>query len=110
MKRKRMSDYFLINCEPGESGFNCSRATKTALKEVLPQIIMHELTEQQRKCIELRFSDLLSQQEIAQRLNLSQPTVSRHLRRAMQTVSNRLGYCRSALSRANAEWLKYIAE
>lgn len=107
MRKRNMADYFFVNCSPDDGDFNCSRATITALKAVLPQVIEHELTGQQRKCLEMSFCELMSQQEIAEKLGLSQPTVSRHLKKAIRTVSNRLHYCKSALSRANAAWLKY---
>lgn len=107
MKKRNVADYFFVNCSPDDSSFNSNKATITALKAVLPQVIEHELTQQQRKCLELRFCELMSQTEIAEKLGLSQPTVSRHLKKAMRTVSNRLHYCKSALSRANAAWIKY---
>ena len=46
--------------------------------------------------------------EIARELHVSQPTVSRHLKTALGTLSNRLYYCKSALSRANDSWIKYL--
>lgn len=107
MKKRNAADYFFVNCSPDNRDLNSNKATITALKAVLPQVIEHELTQQQRKCLELRFCELLSQSEIAEKLGLSQPTVSRHLKKAIRTVSNRLQYCKSALSRANAAWLKY---
>lgn len=51
---------------------------------------------------------MMSQQEIARELHVSQPTVSRHLKTALGTLSNRLYYCKSALSRANDSWIKYL--
>lgn len=109
MNKRKLNDYFLLICRE-EEDFNSARVSKSALKAVLPQIMAGELTAQQRKCLELRFCDALSQREIAQQLGLSQPTVRRHLKCAVKTVANRLGYCRSALSRANAAWQNYLAD
>ncbi len=108
MNKRQFLDCFIADCETDEKGFNCNKATISALKAVMPQVIQRELTEKQRRCLELRFGRLMSQQEIADELNLSQPTVSRHLKSAVSTLSNRLYYCKSALSRANASWLKYL--
>lgn len=108
MNKRPFRDNFFVNCETDDKEFNCNKATISALREVMPQVIQRELTEKQRKCLELRFGELMSQREIAEKLDLSQPTVSRHLKSAMRTLSNRLYYCKSALSRANASWLKYL--
>ncbi len=107
MKNKGIYDH-LFNCFEREEDFNSSKVTVNALKAVLPQVVQSELTDRQRMCLQLRFEALMSQQEIAQRLGFSQPTVSRHLKKAVHTVSNRLRYCKSALGRANAEWLRYL--
>lgn len=108
MKKIPITDYLYADSETGAQQLNCSRATRSALKAVLPQVIRRELTPQQRRCLELRFGKMMSQQEIARELHVSQPTVSRHLKTALGTLSNRLYYCKSALSRANDSWIKYL--
>lgn len=77
MKKIPITDYLYADSETGAQRLNCSRATRSALKAVLPQVIRRELTPQQRRCLELRFGKMMSQQEIARELHVSQPTVSR---------------------------------
>ena len=85
-----------IYCESfldNTNGFDRERAKRFALKKVLPLIIDRELTERQRVCLNYKYVSNKSQQEIAQLLKLSQPTVSRHINAAKEIVNNKLQYC-----------------
>lgn len=81
---------------------------KAALKTVLPLIMKYELTDRQKSCLKMKYVNELTQEEIAERLQLSQPTVSRHLVAAKSIVSNRLSYCLTVLNKANSMWLNTL--
>ncbi len=87
---------------------NSSRAGRMALCSVLTSIVKNELTAQQQKCLKMKYGDRLTQKEIAQRLHLSQPTVSRHIESAKKTVNNRLAYCLKTANKVNSAWNAYI--
>lgn len=108
MKRRNLVDYLYTRFCSVEPELDTAGVKKAAMKAVLPEIIANELTERQRRCLSMRFSDRMTQEEIAEQLELSQPTVSRHIKKAVGTVANRLHYCMSALDRAGADWLKYL--
>lgn len=108
MKRINLSEYFNNRFCPFHADADSLVISKNALKSVLPQILMNELTPRQRKCLTMRFSQLMTQEQIAEELKLSQPTVSRHLKKAVDIVANRLNYCMSALDRATADWLNHL--
>ena len=63
-----------------------------ACKKELPYIMVNELTKMQRDCIKSLFYDGLKQKEIAEKLGISQPTVSRHIQNATEILLNRLNY------------------
>lgn len=63
-----------------------------ACKKELPNIMAHELTEQQKACIEGIFFENLNQVQVAKKLGISQPTASRHIKRGMEKLLNRLNY------------------
>lgn len=81
-------------------GYDREKARRSALKKVLPYIMKNELTERQRVCLLYRYSGKMSQGEIAELLNLSQPTVSRHINTAKDIVNGELRYCYFAVSSA----------
>lgn len=81
------------------------KISRRAISSVLPLILKNDLTERQRMCLKLRYTDNLNQTEIARRLKISQPTVCRHLTTAKDIVNNRLSYCLVVLNRANRLWL-----
>lgn len=66
-----------------------------ACKKELPNIMKNELTDKQRLCVMGIFYEGLNQVQVAEKLHLSQPTVSRHLERAMTILRNRLTYAMS---------------
>lgn len=60
--------------------------------KILPNIMNYKLSEKQRKVFDLYFYHHISQEEIARRLRITQPTVSRHLNRAIDKVNEILIY------------------
>lgn len=70
-----------------------------ACKKELPNIMKNELTDKQRLCVMGVFYEGLNQVQVAKKLHLSQPTVSRHLERAMTILLNRLTYAMSVTRR-----------
>lgn len=83
------------------------KINKSAVSTVLPLIMKNDLTERQRSCLTLKYVNNLNQAEIAEKLNLSQPTVCRHIATAKGIVNNRLAYCLTALSKANKMWIEF---
>ncbi len=81
-------------------GYDREKARQRALKKVLPYIMKNELTERQRICLQYKYAAKMSQGEIAERLHLSQPTVSRHINTAKDIVNGELKYCYFAVSSA----------
>lgn len=90
--------------EPSE--IDSQKISKEAVRSVLPIILKNDLTERQAVCLNLRYVQGLSQTEIAKRLHLSQPTVSRHISCAKDIVNNRLSYCFVAINKANNMWIE----
>lgn len=60
--------------------------------KMMPKIMTNKLSEKQRKVFDLYFYQHISQEEIARRLRITQPTVSRHLNRAIDKVNEILNY------------------
>lgn len=63
-----------------------------ACRKELPYIMDNELTTMQSLCVKGLFFDGLKQREIAEKLGISQPTVSRHIQNATEILLNRLNY------------------
>lgn len=82
---------------------NYKSISRRAIKEVLPIIIKQDLTERQRRCVEMMYYEGKTQSEIARELLLSQPTVSRHIKTAQRIIRNRLFYCDAALESAERQ-------
>lgn len=97
---------YYYRLEPAEELSDSDRARRKAFSLVLPVIMKNELTERQRVCLRYKYITGLNQQEIASRLKLSQPTVSRHIQTAKDIVNNKLKYCYAALSAAIEEYSK----
>lgn len=79
--------------------------SRRAISTVLPLIMKNDLTPRQQKCLKLKYVNNLNQAQIADMLNLSQPTVCRHIAIAKNIVNNRLSYCLVALNKANRLWI-----
>lgn len=93
----------------GESAFygessDKAIARKKAFATVLPIIIDSELTKRQSTCFKCKYLENKTQDEIAQMLKLSQPTVSRHIQTAKDIINNKLQYCYLALSKGIDEY------
>ncbi len=82
------------------------KISKAAVRSVLPIILKNDLTDRQSLCLNLRYVQGLSQTEIAKKLHLSQPTVSRHIACAKEIVNNRLSYCLAAINKTNSLWIE----
>ena len=83
------------------------KISRSAISTVLPLIMKNDLTDRQRNCLTLKYVKNLNQSEIAGKLNLSQPTVCRHIATAKNIVNNRLAYCLAALNKANKMWIEF---
>lgn len=70
-------------------GFNDAAFDEFERRDMLSRA-MPALDERQQRVIQLRYMDNLSQREVAQRLNLSQMTVSRVERQALQRLRERI--------------------
>ncbi len=80
------------------------RAKSKAVSLVLPYIMKQKLTEKQRACFECKYDHGKSQQEIAEIMHLSQPTVSRHISSAKRILNDNLKYCFAAVTAALCEY------
>ena len=80
------------------------KAKKKANSLVLPYIIDQKLTEKQQVCIKYKYDLGKNQQEIANMLHLSQPTVSRHIASAKKILNDDLKYCFAAVTAALGEY------
>lgn len=87
---------------------NSNDVTKIAIESILPMIFNNELTQQQRKCLNLKYNQNLNQTEISKKLKLKQPTVSKHISTGKKIVNDRLSYCLMALEKANKIWINEL--
>lgn len=85
-------------------GYDKEKAKQKALQTIMPLIMDNELTEKQSICLRYKYQNDKSQAEIASLLKLSQPTVSRHISTAKDTMNNSLKYCYIAVSAAIDEY------
>ncbi len=83
-----------------------NRAKRTAFALILPKIMEGELTDRQRECIKMKYIRNMTQSEIADKLGISQPSVSRHIVSAKGIINDRLKYCYLALTKALYEYDK----
>lgn len=97
--------YYNITNIIGESE-DKALARKQAFSAVIPLILENELTSRQKSCFRFKYIENKSQQEIADLLKLSQPTISRHINAAKDIVNDKLKYCYIALSKGIDEYEK----
>ncbi|MBQ9518142.1 MAG: sigma-70 family RNA polymerase sigma factor [Eubacterium sp.] len=86
-----------------------NRAKRKAFALILPKIMENELTERQRVCIKMKYIAHMTQKEIANKLGISQPSVSRHIISAKKIINGNLQYCCAALTKALYEYEKDCA-
>jgi len=84
-------------------------AKRKAFALVLPKIIESDLTQMQRICIQMKYVNNLSQCEIAKKLGITQPSVSRHIASGKRIINDKLKYCYIALTKALYEYEKSYA-
>ena len=95
--------YYEIGSVPsGGADFDCAR--RKAVSLILPFILKEELSERQYICLKYKYELGKSQEEIAEILKLSQPTVSRHISSGKKAVNNKLKYCNAAVTAALNEY------
>lgn len=85
-------------------GYDKGNAKKAGFGEILPIIMDNELTKRQSLCLKYKYIYGKSQAEIADLLNISQPTVSRHINTAKDIVNNTLTYCLFAMDKSIDEY------
>lgn len=106
-----MIDFIQLFCGENDENFDfdvdTQKITREAIRVALNLIMKYELSEQQQRCIKLKFEEQMTQCEIARTLHISQPTVCRHLAVATHTIYNHLKYCAVALQKANKLWLEW---
>lgn len=86
------------------NGYDRERAGHFAFSKVIPLLMKEELTPRQSVCLQMKYVNHKSQNEIAELLKLSQPTVSRHITTAKETMNKHLQYCYAAVSAALDEY------
>ena len=85
-------------------GYDREKAKQKAFQTVVPLIMNNELTQKQSVCLRYKYINNKNQAEIAEILQLSQPTVSRHISTAKEIMNNSLQYCYIALTKAIDEY------
>ena len=85
-------------------GYDREKAKQKAFQTVVPLIMNNELTQKQSVCLRYKYINNKNQAEIAELLQLSQPTVSRHISTAKEIMNNSLQYCYIALTKAIDEY------
>ena len=94
---------------PGDSADSAERAERHAeLVVLLRQLVQTQLTEAQRRTVELYFFEGRSQEQIAAELGISQQSVSRHLFGAVrdgQKVGGAIRRLQKVLTDLGIEWV-----
>lgn len=85
-------------------GYDREKAKQKAFATIVPIIMKNELTQKQSLCMQYKYINNKTQQEIAEVLKISQPTVSRHINSAKEIMNNSLSYCYIALTKAIDEY------
>lgn len=98
-----IDDYY-YGSKTNMDGYDKGCAKKAGVGEILPLIMDNELTPRQSLCLKYKYIYGKSQAEIAQLLNISQPTVSRHINTAKDIVNSSLTYCLFAMDKSIDEY------
>ncbi len=85
-------------------GCDYEKALNKSFSFVLPFIMKQKLTERQYLCIKYRYESEMSQRDIAEKLKVSQSTVSRHIISAKKILNSELKYCYAAVTAALGEY------
>ncbi|MCC8016738.1 MAG: sigma-70 family RNA polymerase sigma factor [Clostridiales bacterium] len=93
---------------PADDDIDEQKAIKTGIKAVISSIAEKELSPRQRECLKMKYYEKMNQEQIAESLNLSQPTVSRHISAAIRKMRKILFYCVKALKAANKSWIETL--
>lgn len=84
-----------IECKVSLFKYNDSLYNLPGYEKFIPlinKITSYELTKKQRICFNLYYYEEMSMREIAQKLNLSTSTVSRHIKRSIEKIRKILVY------------------
>nr|WP_255575654.1 sigma-70 family RNA polymerase sigma factor [Caproiciproducens faecalis] len=68
------------------------------IRGTLRRAMEGELTERQRDCLQLRYFEQKSVQEVAEIIGVTPPTVSKHLKKARERLRRVMGYSFSRLN------------
>ena len=99
-------DEYMIDANAhNDEGLDEQKILLRSMSRTLNLIIENELTQRQSECLKMFYVKGKSQQEIANELKLSQPTVSRHIAKAKEITNKYLGYCYFSVNKANEQWL-----
>ena len=94
--------YYSRDFDRSDTACNAS-AKRKAFSVVLPKMIENKLTDKQSVCFRFKYLNNMTQCEIAERLGISQPTVSRHINAAKDILNDSLKYCYVACEMAIRE-------
>ena len=99
-------EMYYSNSMYNDDSVDIMQAKKKAFAVVIGAIMENELTEKQSVCLRYRYVNNLTQDEIAKRLKISQPSVSRHINAGKNAVNSKLKYCYIALTKGLNEYEK----
>lgn len=83
--------FFQMPAIPEESG-ETNAETHTRLKRALRLAVGDILTDRQRECLELYYYQGYSMKQVADMLQIGEPTVSKHLKKARSRLRSVLRY------------------
>ena len=69
-----------------------NRPERERMKKILTRAIRHELTDRQRDCVMMYYLEGMKMKDIAQALNLSRSTVTRHIQSATRKLRKVASY------------------
>ncbi|MBQ3264779.1 MAG: sigma-70 family RNA polymerase sigma factor [Ruminococcus sp.] len=69
-----------------------NRPERERMKRILTRAIKHELTQRQRDCVTMYYLEGMKMKEIADAMNLSKSTVTRHIQSATRKLRKVASY------------------